>query len=114
MVLDDTIHLSPENGVYLKSALTNLLKSCVGKIQEATGIDYDHWLADPVLLRVFQDVFHDHLQVLGVMCSLRPWHLKVPDPYLSSSCAPRRMVIGGGVRKWNVRAVEDVRVMSPK
>ena len=57
--------LSPENRVYLKSALTSLLKSCIGVFQEATGIDYDHWISDPVLLRVFQDVFHEHLQVLG-------------------------------------------------
>ncbi|CAE7923898.1 Smok2b, partial [Symbiodinium necroappetens] len=113
LVLDDTITLSPENRVYLKSALTSLLKSCIGVFQEATGIDYDHWISDPVLLRVFQDVFHEHLQVLGVMCSLRPWHLKVPDPYLSSSCAPLRMLIRGGVRKWHVHAVEDMRMMSP-
>ena len=112
LILDDTIVLSPENRVYLKSALTSLLKSCIGVFQEATGIDYDHWLSDPVLLRVFQDVFHDQLQVLGVMCSLRPWHLKVPDPYLSSSCAPLRMLIRGGVRKWHVHAVEDMRLMS--
>ena len=111
--VDATMTLSPEFRVYLKAALTELPKSCISIFQKATGIDYDHWLDDPVLLRVFQDVFGDQLQVLGVMCSLRPWHLKVPDPYLSSACAPLRMLIRGGIRAWRVHAVEDMRLMSP-
>ena len=110
--VDASLTLAPVLRVYLKAALTELLKSCVGIFQEATGVDYDHWLDDPVLLRVFQDVFGDYLQVVGVMCSLRPWHLKVPEPYLSTSCAPLRMLIRGGVRQWRVHAVEDMRLMS--
>ena len=110
--LDASVTLVPESRLYLKAALTNLLKSCIGIFQEATNVDYDHWLDDPVLLRVFQDVFEPHLQVVGVMCSLRPWHLKVPDPYLSSACAPLRMMIRGSVRHWRVHAVEDMRLMS--
>ncbi|CAE7721255.1 unnamed protein product [Symbiodinium sp. CCMP2592] len=110
--VDDTVSLAPEPRLYLKAALTNLLKSCIGIFQEATNVDYDHWLDDPVLFQVFQDVFDSQLQVLGVMCSLRPWHLKVPDPYLSSACAPLRLMIRGGVRAWRVHAIEDMRMMS--
>ncbi|OLQ01786.1 hypothetical protein AK812_SmicGene15471 [Symbiodinium microadriaticum] len=110
--VDATLELQPEFRVYLKAALTELLKSCISIFQEATGVDYDHWLDDPVLLRVFQDVFDPYLQVLGVMCSLRPWNLKVPEPYLSTSCAPLRVLIRGGVRSWRVHALEDMRLMS--
>ena len=78
----------------------------------ATGTDYDHWLDDPVLLRVFQDTFAPDLQVLGVLCSLRPWRRKVPDPYLSSACAPLRQLIRGSLKSWHVQAPEDVRLMS--
>ena len=110
--LDETVTITPEARLYLKAALTSQLKSCIGIFQEATHLDYDHWVDDPVLLKVFQDVFEPQLQVLGVMCSLRPWHLKVPDPYLSSACAPLRMMIRGGVRAWKVHAIEDMRLMS--
>ena len=110
--IDETITIAPEARLYLKAALTSQLKSCIGIFQEATHLDYDHWVDDPVLLKVFQDVFEPQLQVLGVMCSLRPWHLKVPDPYLSSACAPLRMMIRGGVRAWKVHAIEDMRLMS--
>ena len=71
-----------------------------------TGLD------DPVLLRIFQDVFAPDLQVLGVLCSLRPWKRKVPDPYLSSSCAPIRQLIRGSLKSWHVQAPEDMRLMS--
>ena len=69
-------------------------------------------MTDPVLLRVFQDVFAPELQVLGVLRSLRPWKRKVPDPYLSSSCAPIRQLIRGSLKAWRVQAPEDMRLMS--
>ena len=110
LTLDSTGRLGPEK--YLKVALVQFIQSCVGIFSEATGTDYDHWLDDPVLLRVFQDVFAPDLQVLGVLCSLRPWKRKVPDPYLSSSCAPIRQLIRGSLRSWHVQAPEDMRLMS--
>ena len=92
--------------------MLQLIESCMELFQAMTSRDYDHWLADPVLLRVFQEVFQDILQVLGVMVSLRPWKRKVPDPYLSSACAPMRLLISGEIRSWKVNGLEDMRVLS--
>ena len=101
-----------EPQLYLKAAMLQLIESCMQLFQAMTSRDYDHWLADPVLLRVFQEVFQDILQVLGVMVSLRPWKRKVPDPYLSSACAPMRLLISGEIRSWKVNGLEDMRVLS--
>ena len=110
--MDASVRFSPDKRLYLKAALVQFIQSCIGIFSEATGTDYDHWLDDPVLLRVFQDVFAPELQVLGVLCSLRPWKRKVPDPYLSSSCAPIRQLIRGSLKAWHVQAPEDMRLMS--
>ena len=110
--LDATVNFAPEKRLYLKAALVQFIQSCIGVFSEATGADYDHWLDDPVLLRIFQDIFAPDLQVLGVLCSLRPWRRKVPDPYLSSSCAPIRQLIRGSLKSWHVQAPEDMRLMS--
>ena len=37
---------------------------------------------------------------------------KVPDPYLSSACAPVRLLISGDIRSWKVNGLEDMRVLS--
>ena len=83
-----SLTIKPESQLYLKAAMMQLIESCIDIFQASTSKDYDHWVSDPVLLRVYQDVFQDILNVLGVLVSLRPWQRKVPDPYLSSACAP--------------------------
>ena len=65
---DPAIFLSADHALLLKAALVQLVESCVSVFSEATGVDYDRWLDDPVLFRV-----------LGVTCSLRPWQRKIPD-----------------------------------
>ena len=105
--LPSSLALSANNLVYLKAALMQLVESCLDVFQEHTDRDYDHWLADPILLRIFQDIFDGELN-LGVLVSLRPWRRKIPDPYLSSSCAPMRMLIEGHIREWHVRPLEDI------
>ena len=75
-----------------------MLRTCIDLFQSYTAVDYE--------------IFADHFSVLGVMCSLRPWRRKVPDPYLSSACAPLRLLIEGDMRQWHVHAVEDMRLMS--
>ena len=109
---DSSLQLSSENCLYLKAALLQMLRTCIDIFNENTTVDYDHWLEDPVLLKVFQEIFEPHFSVLGVMCSLRPWRRKIPDPYLSSSCAPMRLLIQGNMRQWNVFALEDMRLLS--
>ena len=112
--VDATIELMPEPRIYLKAALHELVQSCVGIFSEAaaSSVDYDHWLNDPVLLSVFQEVFAPAMEVLGVLSSLRPWRRKVPDPYLSSACAPLRLLIAGHPKSWHVHSVEDMRELS--
>ncbi|OLP96718.1 Acyl-CoA-binding domain-containing protein 6 [Symbiodinium microadriaticum] len=89
-----------------------MLRTCIDLFNDNTSVDYDHWLEDPVLLKVFQEIFESQFSVLGVMCSLRPWRRKVPDPYLSSACAPLRLLIQGNMRQWQVYALEDMRLLS--
>ena len=60
-----------------------MLRTCIDIFNANTSVDYGHWLEDPVLLQVFQEIFASQFSVLGVMCALRPWRGKVPDPYLS-------------------------------
>ena len=43
---------------------------------------------------------------------LRPWKRQIPDPHLSSSCAPLRLLISGGIKAWQVHAIEDMRELS--
>eukprot|EP00439_Symbiodinium_sp_Y106_P030438 s1854_g3.t1 len=109
---DASVPLDAEQRLFLKAALLQMLRTCVDLFQANTSIDYDHWLEDPVLLQVFQEIFQRHFSVLGLMCSLRPWKRKVPDPYLSSLCAPLWLLIDGDMRHWQVHAVEDMRMMS--
>ena len=112
LVCDADMPLNAEQRLFVKAALLQMLRTCIDLFQSYTAVDYDYWLEDPVLLQVFQEIFADHFSVLGVMCSLRPWRRKVPDPYLSSACAPLRLLIEGDMRQWHVHAVEDMRLMS--
>ena len=107
-----SLTLRSEPQLYLKAALMQLLDSCLDLFKANASRDYDHWLSDPVLLRVFQEVFQEIMSVLGVLVSLRPWQRKVPDPYLSSACAPMRLLINGDIRSWKVNSLEDMRVLS--
>ncbi|CAE7463363.1 unnamed protein product, partial [Symbiodinium necroappetens] len=109
---DRSVPLDMEQRLFLKAALMQMLRTCIDIFNKHTSVDYDHWLEDPILLQIFQEVFQRHMSVLGVMCSLRPWHRKVPDPYLSSACAPLRLLVSGNMKRWQVHAVEDMRLMS--
>ena len=110
--VDSSIELLPESRLYLKAALMQMVEAGLGIFEEATAIDYDHWVDDLVLLRVVQDAFASHFRVLAIMLSLRPWTRRTPDPDLSSACAPLRLLIEGDVRHWRVNAVEDMRLLS--
>ncbi|CAE7420861.1 RE2 [Symbiodinium natans] len=111
LAVDASLQITDDNQLYLKAALMQLVESCLDLFAKEKSVHSDHWVEDPILLRVFQDVFLDTFQVLGVLCSLRPWTRKVPDPYLSSSAAPLRLLVDGALRSWQVHAVEDMRLM---
>ena len=112
LAVHSSLVLSIENRLYLKAALMQLVESCLDLFAAATDRDFRHWLSDPVLIRVFQEVFSDVMNVLGVLVALRPWKLQVPDPQLSSDAAPMRLLVSGHVRDWTVNALEDMRVLS--
>ncbi|CAE7404059.1 unnamed protein product, partial [Symbiodinium necroappetens] len=107
-----SLTLDIEARLYLKAALMQLIESCLDIFSENTSRDLKHWLSDPILLRVFQDVFSEILNVLGVMVCLRPWNKQVPDPQLSSTVAPMRLLINGHIRSWYIGPLEDMRVLS--
>ena len=110
--IHSSLTLGSENRLYLKAALMQSLESCLDIFAAATDRDLRHWLSDPVLLRVYQEIFVDVLNVLGVLVCLRPWTLQVPEPNLSSSLAPIRLLIHGELRRWHVSALEDMSIMS--
>ena len=58
-----TIRREPQ--LYFKAAMMQLIESCLEIFQATTSCDFDHWLADPVLFRVFQDVFQQTIECLG-------------------------------------------------
>ena len=60
------VRISPENRLYLKAFLAQVIQSTINIFSEASGMDYAHWLGDVILRRVIQDVFHSALHVLGV------------------------------------------------
>ena len=107
-----SLTLDIEARLYLKAALMQLIESCLDIFSENTSRDLKHWLSDPILLRVFQDVFSEIMNVLGVMVCLRPWNKQVPDPQLSSTVAPMRLLINGHIRSWYIGPLEDMRVLS--
>ena len=111
--VDASVELLPESRLYLKAAaLMQMVEAGLGIFEEATAIDYDHWVDDLVLLQVIKEAFAPHFNVLAIMLSLRPWTRRTPDPDLSSACAPLRLLIEGDVRHWRVNAVEDMRLLS--
>ena len=112
LTVHPAVRVSPENRLYLKTFLVQVIQSTINIFSEASGMDYAHWLDDVILRRVIQDVFSSEMNVMGVLISLRPWKRNVPDPHLSSSCAPLRLLISGGIKAWQVRNVEDMREMS--
>ena len=112
LALPASLPLSSMSVLYLKAALMSMIESCLLIFEKMTSHDYDHLLDDPILLRVFQDVFDGQLNVLSVLSSLRPWCRKVPDPYPSSSCAPIRVLIAGTLRDWVLHQPEDMTQLS--
>ncbi|OLP86389.1 hypothetical protein AK812_SmicGene32497 [Symbiodinium microadriaticum] len=108
----NSLVLNMEPRLYLKAALMQLVESCMDIFGSGPARDLEHWLTDPILMRVFQEIFADILNVLGVKVYLRPWYLQVPDPHLSSACAPMRLLVSGHLRQWHVGPLEDMRVLS--
>ena len=104
--------LDIESRLYLKAALLQLIESCLDLFAVNTEETMRHWLSDPILIRVFQDVFSSIMNVLGVLVTLRPWNKQVPDPHLSSAVAPMRLLVFGSLRSWTVGPLEDMRVLS--
>ena len=109
-----SITLDIDKTLFLKAALLKIVQSCLGLFSEAVsrGVDYEHWLDDPVLMAVMRYVLVDHLTVQGVLCSLRPWSRRTPDKYLAVACAPVRLNVWGTPLAWRVDELEDLRELS--
>ena len=107
-----SLTLNMEPRLYLKAALMQLVESCMDVFGQGSARDLEHWLTDPILMRIFQEIFSDVVNVLGVKVRLRPWFLQVPDAHLSSACAPMRLLVSGHLRHWHVGPLEDMRILS--
>ena len=108
------IFLPVQASLYFKYLMFVLVQDTVALFSEATerGIDYVHWVTDPVHKTMFQEIFQKELGVKAVACALRPFHCLVPEPHLSSRTAPLRLQISGTVKKWKVHELEDLRLLS--
>ena len=108
------IFLPVQASLYLKYTLFMMVQDTVALFSEAAtrGMDYVHWVTDPVHKTMFQEVFQKEMNVKGIACALRPFHCMVPEPTLSSKSSPLRLQISGTVKKWKVHELEDLRMMS--
>ncbi|CAE7719225.1 unnamed protein product, partial [Symbiodinium necroappetens] len=84
-----------EASLYFKYLMFVLVQDTVALFSEATerGIDYVHWVTDPVHKTMFQEIFQKELGVKAIACALR-------------------LQISGTVKKWKVHELEDLRLLS--
>ncbi|CAE7659843.1 unnamed protein product [Symbiodinium microadriaticum] len=70
-----------QDSLYLKYALFRLIQDSVAFFSEATarGMEYVHWVADPVIKTMFQQILQKEMNVKGIICALRPFPCMVPE-----------------------------------
>ncbi|CAE7218696.1 unnamed protein product [Symbiodinium sp. CCMP2592] len=108
------IFLPVQASLYLKYTLLMVVQDTVAIFSEAVerGLEYVHWLTDPVHKTMFQEIFQKEMNVKGIACAIRPFHCLVPEPKLSPRAAPLRLQIRGDVKNWKVMELEDLRLLS--
>ncbi len=92
--------ITPEQSVYWKMALFQLVQDAISVIEEAakSGAECSHWVTDQTLMMVFRDLVGDVMNVKGIRVCLRPWNMAVPEPQLSMHSAPLRVQIRGTIK----------------
>ena len=100
--------------LYLKFSLFRLVQDCLALFSEAMdrGVDYIHWVTDPILKAMFKNIFRNEMRLAALACSLRPWHMLTPEARITMKAAPLRLQIWGNVKDWKVFELEDLREMS--
>ena len=109
------IQLSPEQTVYWKAAFLQLVQDALSVIEEATkaGAEASHWVTDPTLLSVVQELMKEVMTLKGIRVCLRPWHMATPTPQLTLRSTPFRIQVKGTVKHWIMEEMEDLTTCSP-
>ena len=113
--LPKSVQLNAEQTVYWKAALLQLVQDALAVIEEATkaGAESSHWVTDPTLLSVVQELMKEMMTLKGIRVCLRPWHMATPTPQLTLKTTPLRIQIQGTVKHWIMEEMEDLTTYSP-
>ena len=105
--------MSPEEVVYLKHLLCTLIEQSMVFFEEADGKDYQYWIDDPILLSIIRTCLKKVMYIHGVHIALHPFVKPFPEPKLSASAAPLRLIFRGEFKNWTMHDLEDLRELSP-
>ena len=110
----EAFKVTPEDMVYWKSALLQLVNDSINVLDEATkaGKECSHWVSDQVLMNVVRGLVSDVMNLKGIKICLRPWHFATPEPQLSLHSTPLRIQIRGTVKHWIMDPMEDLSACS--
>ena len=96
-------------------AFLQLVQDALAVIEEATkaGAESSHWVTDPTLLSVVQELLKEVMTLKGIRVCLRPWHMATPTPQLTLKTTPLRIQVQGTVKHWVMEEMEDLTTYSP-
>ena len=91
------------------------VQDALAVIEEATkgGAESSHWVTDPTLLSVIQELMKDVMTLKGIRVCLRPWHMATPTPQLTLKMTPLSFQVQGTVKQWIMEEMEDLTTCSP-
>ena len=89
----------------LSEALTSFEELDQNKLEH----NYTHWLEGPTSMSWLKKIFLDYMVIEGVLASLQPWSKPTPDPVLALEKAPLRLLVRGGIDRWTIMQIEDLR-----
>ena len=106
--------ITPEQSVYWKTALFQIVQDAISVIEEAAkaGAECTHWVTDQTLMMVFRDLVSDVMNLKGIRVCLRPWKMAVSEPQLSMHSTPLRLQIRGTIKHWIMDVMEDLTTCS--
>ena len=106
--------VKPEETVYWKTALFQLVQDALSVIEEATkaGVESSHWVTDQTLMAVIRGLLQDVMHLKGIRVCLRPWNMATPEPQLFLHSTPLRIQIHGTMKHWIMDEMEDLTTCS--
>ena len=108
--------MNNEQTAIFKMCMLKLLSEALASFEELEQNklehNYTHWLEDPTSMSWLKKIFLDYMVIEGVLASLQPWSKPTPDPVLALEKAPLRLLVRGGIDRWTIMQIEDLRELS--